>query len=77
MTKTLSKGILWFDSNKNTSLVEKYSKAALYYFDEYHILPNICFVNSCMLEGETVPAYLEILEYNNVLPDYLWIGLKT
>jgi len=70
---TLTKGILWFD-NSSIPLKNKYARAALYYYDKYKVLPDICYVNPSMIEP--VPDHLNIRPLVNVMPGYLWIGIK-
>ena len=72
----LENGILWFDDNTKKTLIERYATGAVYYFDKYHAVPNICFVHPSMLEGQTIPEYIEILPNKNLMSGYLWIGMK-
>lgn len=73
----MNKGMLWFDNNPKTGLVEKVRAAEEYYQKKYGSEPTLCMVNPSMLDDkQTVEnSKVAIRPYRPVLPGHLWIGL--
>jgi hypothetical protein len=73
----INTGMLWLDDDKRTPLEDKIGRAAEYYRDKYGASPNICYVNKKTLEEESQVGSIQVLPVRNVLPNHLWIGLKS
>jgi hypothetical protein len=74
-------GMLWFDNNPQTALLEKVLRAANYYHTKYDLVPNLCFIHPSMLKGhsdqiECLSGNISIQSTCFVLPGHLWIGIK-
>lgn len=82
-------GMLWFDNDKGTDLNIKVTRAAQYYQKKYGEMPNLCFVNPCMVttngNGNGVQPNnkaikttdgVEIRESVTLLPNHFWIGIN-
>jgi hypothetical protein len=77
----VKEGMLWFDNNPHTALMEKVLRAAEYYKTKYDHVPNLCFVHPSMLKGhsnqvEGLPGNISIQSNRFVLPGHLWIGVQ-
>jgi hypothetical protein len=82
-------GMLWFDNDKGADLNIKVTRAAQYYEKKYGQMPNLCFVNPCMVAtngngngsqpGSKViktSTGVEIRESVTLLPNHFWIGIN-
>ncbi len=74
-------GMLWFDNDARTALVNKVIKAADYYHQKYGRSANLCLVNPTMLTDR--PGLVDgragkvIVRSNRaILPGHLWIGTE-
>jgi hypothetical protein len=83
-------GMLWFDNDSNADLAAKVERAANYYQKKYGKQPDLCFVHPSMTPAQPQetpggskkePAIktgkVEVRTTRSVLPNHLWIGLKT
>ena len=69
-------GMMWFDNDKQTSLIAKVNKAAEYYRKKYGRSPNLCMVNPSMLnEKDASDANIAIRPYQPIVTGHLWIGI--
>ena len=78
-------GMLWFDNDSNSDLVDKVSRAAQYYAGKYGNHPNLCFINPSMVvedegnisgEEKITAGQVEVRLTNSVLPHHFWIGTQ-
>ena len=69
-------GMMWFDNDKNTTLVTKVKTAAAYYRKKYGRTPDLCMVNPSMLP-EKLPesGKISIRPYQPIVKGHLWIGI--
>jgi hypothetical protein len=69
-------GMMWFDNDPKTALVEKVTRAAEYYRSKYGRAPDICLVNPGMLKEPMIQAgRIQVRPMQTVLPGHLWIGV--
>ena len=69
-------GMMWFDNDPKTSLIDKVTHAAEYYRAKYGRAPDICLVNPGMLPEPSVQAgRIQVRAMRTVLPGHLWIGV--
>jgi hypothetical protein len=74
----MKEGMLWLDDDRRLSLAEKVERAADYYRNKYGQTPNYCLVNRSMLtEEEAQVGKIQVRPAGNVLPNYLWLGMKS
>jgi hypothetical protein len=69
-------GMLWLDDDKRRSIEEKVRRAAAYYQTKYGQEPELCLVNTLMLESERRVDAIRVQPAKNVRPDYFWLGMK-
>jgi hypothetical protein len=81
-------GMLWFDNDNGADLATKLERAAKYYRKKYGQMPNLCFVNPCMLptNGKALPlthkgatfktGNIEVRESKSMLPNHFWLGIQ-
>lgn len=79
-------GMLWFDNDKGADLNIKVARATQYYQKKYGQMPNLCFVNPCMVghngngNSKVNPLKtgdgVEIRESVTLLPNHFWIGIN-
>lgn len=76
-------GMLWFDNDPKTDVVDKIIRASAYYHRKYGKTPDLCFVhptmlpsgnNGASLPGEKLPN-VEVRTSKSVRPNYFWIGV--
>lgn len=77
----MNMGMLWYDSNPQTDLPSKLSRAVSYYVEKYGKKPNLCFIHPSMLADEKtrqlLPALgVELKPNRLVLPHHFWIGVR-
>ena len=70
-------GMLWLDDDKRVPLDDKIRRAADYYKEKYGRSPNLCMVNSAMLDDERNVGKIRVLPMRNVLPNHFWVGIKS
>lgn len=73
-------GMLWFDNDPKTALVEKVLRAADYYRNKYGRVPDLCLVNPAMLKNpadseEIQVGTIRLRSMRTILPNHLWIGI--
>ena len=68
-------GMLWLDTDKNRSLDEKVIRAADYYLDKYGNSPDLCLVNTEVIESEKVVGKITVQPARTVLKDHFWLGM--
>ncbi len=72
----MEQGMLWFDNNPKTSLVDKVKQAAEHYRHKYGRTPNLCLVNPSMVSDHQADAGKIVIRPNrSILRGHLWIGL--
>lgn len=70
-------GMLWLDDSKTRNLAEKVQRAAAYYEEKYGRLPELCFVNNGVLEGdEQQVGQIWVRPLPTILQHYFWLGLN-
>ena len=69
-------GMMWFDNDKQKSLVMKVETAMAYYQKKYGRSPNLCMVNPSMIP-EKMPEDMKvsIRPYQPIVAGHLWIGI--
>ena len=71
-------GMLWYDGDKKTSLVNKVETAVAYYRKKYGQEPDFCFANPEMLDTAEVDAgEIKVKARASVQANHLWIGRKN
>lgn len=70
-------GMLWLDSDKSRTLDEKVKRAADYYQDKYGILPELCLVNTLVIESEKKVGDVRVQPAGTVLKDHFWLGMAA
>lgn len=69
-------GMMWFDRDPKTTLVDKIDRASVYYQKKYGEIPNQCFVHPNMLGEDGVDIEgLKVVSSQYMLPNHLWIGV--
>jgi hypothetical protein len=69
-------GMMWFDNDPKTPLIDKVARAAEYYRSKYGHTPEICLVNPGMIsEPMAQSGRIQIRPMRTVLPGHLWIGV--
>jgi hypothetical protein len=69
-------GMMWFDNDPKTALIDKVTHAAKYYKSKYGQAPDVCLVNPGMMpESFTQPERIQVRPMRTVLPGHLWIGV--
>lgn len=72
-------GMLWFDNDPHRSIAAKVEEAARRYRDKFGSVPNTCYVNRAVLNGQELDVPFEgrtlrVVPATNVLADHFWIG---
>lgn len=72
-------GMLWFDSEPESSFDERLSRAVDYYLGKYGARPDICYVHGGEQEDESVERVDEVEVHTSslVLPEHFWLGVKS
>ena len=70
-------GMMWFDNDQNTSVMEKVERAAAFYRDKYGSIPNLCFAHPVTMGKAPIKtdSGIDVLTSGAILPDCFWIGL--
>ncbi len=68
-------GMMWLDTDKQRSLEEKVRRASEHYREKYGRFPELCLVNSRLLENETKVGRVKIQPAKTVLPGHFWLGM--
>lgn len=72
----MNTGMMWFDNDPKTALIEKVTRAAEYYRSKYGRAPDVCLVNPGMLKEPMLHAgQIQVRPMRTVLPGHLWIGV--
>ena len=77
-------GMLWFDNDPKTDIVDKIIRAAAYYHRKYGKTPDLCFIHPTMIpvaNGDSgLPreklANVEVRASKSIRPNYFWIGVN-
>jgi len=74
----MTSGLMLFDNDPTTTLLQKITKAMAYYQKKYGRAPELCLVNPSMLDGKPLPDIegMTIKSYRPVLPGHIWIGYE-
>ena len=71
-------GMLWFDNDKKTTVIDKADRAAAYFKNKYGFDATLCFVHPSMLEDKDkaikTEGGLKLQGIQTVLPQHFWIG---
>jgi hypothetical protein len=70
-------GMMWLDTDSKRSLEEKVNRAAEYYRDKYGRLPELCLVNSRLIESEKKVGRVVVQPAKAVLPGHFWLGMAN
>jgi hypothetical protein len=70
-------GMLWLDADSHRTFDEKVKRAADYYSNKYGRKPELCLVNTHMIEGEKQVGTIQVQPAKNVLPHHFWLGMKA
>jgi hypothetical protein len=70
-------GMLWFDNDPRTTVLEKIDRAVVYYRSKYGYIPDICFVNPSMLnETPLLNPKVEVKPLPVIQPWNFWLVRK-
>jgi hypothetical protein len=73
----MQEGLLWFDADPKRDLAEKVARAADRYRFKFGRRPNLCYVNSSLLEQGTLEVGgIRLVPAHNVLKHHFWIGIE-
>jgi hypothetical protein len=73
----MQEGLLWFDADPKRDLAEKVARAADRYHFKFGRRPNLCYVNSSMLDRSSVElGDVRLVPADNVLKHHFWIGIE-
>lgn len=70
-------GMMWLDTDKHRSLEEKVRRASEYYRDKYGRFPELCLVNTRILDDETKVGRVMVQPAKAVLPGHFWLGMSA
>lgn len=71
----MQEGLLWLDADPKRDLAEKVARAVDRYRLKFGRRPNLCYVNSSMLENGPVEVKgVRLVPASNVLMHHFWIG---
>jgi hypothetical protein len=74
----MNTGMLWFDNDPKVDLITKIQRATEYYQNKYGQKPDLCYVHPSMLpERRQRTIGIEVQSNQMVLPNHLWLGVKT
>lgn len=77
-------GMLWFDNDPKTDIVDKIMRAAAYYRRKYGKTPDLCFIHPTMMPDTNSASRLpheklpnvEVRASKSIRPNYFWIGFN-
>jgi len=68
-------GMMWYDNDPKTDLLDKVNRAAEYYKTKYGRIPEVCLVNPAMIEKTRLQTgKILVRAVRTVRPHYFWIG---
>ncbi len=70
-------GMMWLDTDKKRSLEEKVRMASEHYRDKYGRFPELCLVNTRILEDEKKVGRVMVQPAKAVLPGHFWLGMSA
>lgn len=70
-------GMLWLDTDRKRSLDEKVLRAAEYYQEKYGRFPELCLVNSKLIDKAKKVGRVKVEAARTVLPDHFWLGMAS
>ena len=75
----MNTGLLWFDNDPHTALLDKVERAADFYQRKYGRVPDMCLVHPSMLGTHTSqvlgkPQKVEVRAHRAIRPGHFWIG---
>ncbi len=70
-------GMLWLDADKKRSFEDKVQRAVEYYRDKYGRLPEMCLVNSAMLDKEKRVGNVKVQPVKTVQRDHFWLAIES
>lgn len=74
----MNTGMLWFDNDPKVDLLTKIQRATEYYQNKYGQKPDLCYVHPTMIdEKKQRTTGIEVQSNQMVLPNHLWLGVKT
>jgi hypothetical protein len=77
----MMRGMLWFDNDPKTTLVEKIETAMKFYFKKFGKFPELCLMSEKDSKGVDLAvvaraATLTVKASRLVQPHHLWIGYE-
>lgn len=70
-------GMLWFDSDKSRSLIDKINNALDYYERKFGERPTCVTIHPSMMKNTTVNiSGVKIELSKSILPNYFWVGTQ-
>ena len=74
----MNTGMLWFDNNPQTDLLEKITAAAEYFQKKYGRKPNICYLHPTLMpESKNENSGIHLLSSKSVLKHHFWLGVES
>ena len=75
----MREGLLWYDDSPERALAEKIGLAAKRYQQKYHRTPDICYVHSSMVGGDSTVRLkgsirVQVATLPTMLRHHLWLG---
>jgi hypothetical protein len=70
-------GMMWYDNDPKTNVLDKVNRAVEYYQTKYGRVPDVCLVNPTMIEKTRLQAgKILVRAVKTVRPNYFWIGVE-
>jgi hypothetical protein len=70
-------GMMWLDTDSHRTLEEKVTRAADYYREKYGRFPELCLVNSRLLDDERKVGRVVVQPARSVSPGHFWLGMAS
>lgn len=70
-------GMLWFNNDPKSSLMDKIRGATEYYRQKYGATPNLCYVHPSQVGSWERIDGVDIRPSRSVLPNHFWVGVSS
>ena len=70
-------GMLWLDADKSRSFEDKVMRAVEYYKEKHGRFPELCFVNTIMVQDEKKVGRVRVVPQKAIMPNHFWLGMKN
>lgn len=70
----MREGLLWFDDDPRRSIDDKIALAAARYQKKFGAAPDMCYVNSALIEREALVGAVQVRSLATIRPNHFWIG---